>query len=155
MPDEIPEAEQKDRPQSRSRSPIAWAVFIAAFLVLVLIAPGIHPFQRAEPPSQPPSALPGPRPQEATDPAQVAQCDQVIQQGQHLGLIRDRPQKQRIGVDERLWALMDASERRGLLLALRCSAYSSAARTADEAVAYGAHSGKRLGVAGANGVTLD
>jgi hypothetical protein len=156
MPEEAPQAEKEDRPERRRRrSPITWAILITAFLVLVLIAPGIHPFRRSVPPSEPVPILREAPPQETTASSQVAQCEQVIQQGQQLGLIRNRPQRQRIDVEEKLWTLMDASERRGLLLALRCSAYPASARPTDQAVAYSAQSGKRLAQTNAQGVAFD
>ena len=58
-------------------------------------------------------------------------------------------------MDEKLWAIMDTSERRGLLLALRCSAFPAAARPMDQAVAYSAQSGKRLAQTSTKGVTFD
>lgn len=155
VPEDKPKSEKEDKSERPRRSPITWAVLIAAFLVLVLIAPGIHPLRRAVPPTQPVAVFPPVPPQQKVGSSQLAQCERVIQQGQQLGLIRSRPQKERIDVDENLWGLMDASERRGLLLALQCSAHPSAARPEGPALIYGARSGKMLAQASARGTTLD
>jgi hypothetical protein len=147
--------EREPRPR---RSPVAWLVVLVAFLVLILVVPGINPWRRADPPagSMPPSTASRPAaPKQTTVSVQDAQCDQIIHQGQELGLIRSRPRPERIDVDEKLWAIMDESEKRGLLLALRCSAYRGTPRAGEEAEAYGVPSGKRLALARAAGVTFE
>lgn len=80
---------------------------------------------------------------------QVA-CAVAISAAQDAGLVRDRPKKNRIDVEEAAWSALPAGEKRSLASAVQCFA----APDHDYGVVYGYRSGERLAMAGSFGVTL-
>jgi hypothetical protein len=82
-------------------------------------------------------------------------CDDLIDQGEKAGLIKERPSAERINVEDRLWAQFPASSKRGLAMAVRCSAKSGAPGELDYGVVYGYRSGKRLAMATSVGVNFE
>jgi hypothetical protein len=82
-------------------------------------------------------------------------CNDLIEQAQREGLIKERPSPERINVDDRLWAEFPAGSKRGLALAVRCSATRGAPRQLDYGVVYGYRSGKRLAMATSVGVEFE
>lgn len=128
--------------------------FGLAFLVLALIAPGIR-LWRADPPTAPKSEQPAfrnsqKRPELSS--IQRAQCEEMIAEGQKLGVIRRRPHPDRIDVERSLWMAMDRQAQRGLMLALRCAAHGNDGDGI--AVAHDLRNGMRLAQASAAGVTF-
>ena len=82
-------------------------------------------------------------------------CDDLIKQGEQLGLVKERPSPNRINVEDALWAEFPAGSKRGLAMAVRCSAYGGAPAEFDYGVVYGYRSGKRLAMATGVGVTFE
>jgi len=82
-------------------------------------------------------------------------CNDLIEQAQREGLVKERPASNRINVDDRRWADFPASSKRGLALAVRCSAYGGAPAELDYGVVYGYRSGKRLAMATSVGVSFE
>lgn len=82
-------------------------------------------------------------------------CDHLIDQARKAGLVKRRPSPNRIDVEDALWAQFPAGSKRGLALAVLCSAYPGGAATLDYAVVYGYRSGKRLAMAGSTGVNFE
>lgn len=103
--------------------------------------------------SNQPSSLPGTEQvATVTDPKP---CNDLIEQAQREGLVRERPAPNRINVDDRRWADFPASSKRGLAMAVRCSAYGGAPAELDYGVVYGYRSGKRLAMATSVGVDFE
>ena len=91
-------------------------------------------------------------PQGAVDPKQ---CDALLDQAQRDGLIKKRPSTERIDVEDRVWAELPADSKRGIALAVRCSAAHGTAGELDYGVVYGWRSGKRLAMATSVGVRFE
>lgn len=81
-------------------------------------------------------------------------CDELIRRSEREGLIRERPEPNRINVDDLAWAEFPAGAKKGLALAVRCSATRGAPQQTDYAVVYGYRSGKVLAMATSVGVTF-
>jgi hypothetical protein len=95
----------------------------------------------------------------ATITAQAADpkpCDDLLDQAERSGLIRERPSTERINVEDRMWHSFPASSKKGLMLALRCSKLrGQPGQDTDYVVAYGYRSGKRLAMATGVGVNFE
>jgi hypothetical protein len=79
----------------------------------------------------------------------------LIEQATKEGLVRERPSPERVNVEDRLWAAFPATAKRGLAMAVRCSATRGAPQQLDYGVVYGYRSGKRLAMSTSAGVELD
>jgi predicted RNA-binding Zn-ribbon protein involved in translation (DUF1610 family) len=86
-----------------------------------------------------------------------AACEKALSGLEKTGLIKDRPEPNRIDVDEVNWALMPARDKRLVAAGVRCSFLNGRESDAfdDYAVVYGYRTGKRLAMATANGVELE
>lgn len=96
--------------------------------------------------------------QPGTDAVAVADpkpCDDLIEQAAKEGLVRERPSAERINVEDRLWEEFPAGSKRGLAMAVRCSATRGAPQQLDYGVVYGYRSGKRLAMATSVGVEFE
>ncbi|MFL6729533.1 MAG: hypothetical protein ACJ8E3_09325 [Sphingomicrobium sp.] len=79
-------------------------------------------------------------------------CDDLIEQAENDGLVKQRPSPDRVNVEDRLWAQFPATSKEGLAMAVRCSATRGAPDELDYGVVYGYRSGKRLAMATSVGV---
>lgn len=78
-------------------------------------------------------------------PEQVARCRAALTAGTKSGVIRARPSPNRINVEDRLWAEMDAHTKELILQAVACDAWGMAAPPQGQfVVSYGYRSGKRI-----------
>jgi hypothetical protein len=88
-----------------------------------------------------------------------AKCQKIIDLASRQGLVRERPSRERINVDERIWAATPASEKSVVMQMLLCSAFGGRDMTQveplDGVVAYGYHSGKRLAMFGSFGLKFE
>lgn len=82
-------------------------------------------------------------------------CDDLIAQAQRKGLVKERPAPNRINVEDALWTEFPAGSKRGLALAVRCSASRGAPSEFDYGVVYGYRSAKRLAMATSVGVNFE
>lgn len=84
-----------------------------------------------------------------------AACEKIIDLATKLKLVRERPKLDRVNVDEIRWAILPASEKDALLMALSCAAHGGRSleqlESLDGAVVYGFRSGKRLALIGSFG----
>lgn len=88
-------------------------------------------------------------------PARVAQCEQLLEQGEATGLVRGRPSDTRINVEDSVWRDLPADSKKGLALGLACAAFGKPLAGTEYVVVYGHRSGKRLAMATAVGVELE
>lgn len=95
---------------------------------------------------------PASKPTEQTQVVDPKPCNDLIEQAEKQGLVRERPSPDRINVEDRLWRQFPASAKRGLAMAVRCSASGGVPRQLDYGVVYGYRSGKRLAMATSVGV---
>jgi hypothetical protein len=82
-------------------------------------------------------------------------CDDLIASATAARLVKERPTAERVNVEDSLWAAFPASSKRGLALALRCSAHGGSPGELDYGVVYGYRSGKRLAMATSVGVNFE
>jgi hypothetical protein len=82
-------------------------------------------------------------------------CNDLIDQATKKGLVRERPAPNRIDVEDRLWSEFPADSKRGLAMAVRCSAANGTPGQLDYGVVYGYRSGKRLAMATSVGVNFE
>lgn len=91
----------------------------------------------------------------AIDPAP---CEKALGGLEQAGLIKDRPDANRVDVEEDLWAVLPAKQKRLAAAAVRCSFLKGDIGRTDfnsYAVVYGYRSGKRLAMATGSGVTIE
>lgn len=75
----------------------------------------------------------------------VAKCREMLATGKRTGIIRARPEPNRIDVEDGLWAQLDSATKDRTLQAVACAVWKTAMPgPADYVVAYGYRSGKRL-----------
>lgn len=78
-------------------------------------------------------------------PEKVTQCRELIATGERIGLIKARPERNRINVDDAMWAQLPADVKDQTLAAVSCDVWQTALPSAfDYVVAYGYRSGKRV-----------
>jgi hypothetical protein len=85
----------------------------------------------------------------------VAECEKLITRAEKQGLVRSRPSNTRINVEDAAWRAFPADSKRGVMLALACSAFGHPMQTSEYVVAYGYRSGKRVAMATSVGVTFE
>lgn len=74
---------------------------------------------------------------------QIRECDQNLAKLAQIGLIRDRPARNRIDVDEKIWAEMPYKQKDALLGLVSCSAFGRYVPEGnDRTVAYGWRDGE-------------
>ncbi len=86
-------------------------------------------------------------------------CEKILNLAVRNGTIRERPEVDRIIVDEIRWTLMPASEKSVMMQMLLCSAFKGRSMVQvepmDFVVAYGWQSGKRLALFGPAGLKFE
>jgi hypothetical protein len=86
-------------------------------------------------------------------------CERVLSIALKNGTIRQRPEANRVNVDELRWTLMPASEKSVLMQMLLCSAFNGRSMAQvepmDYVVVYGWRSGKRLALLGSAGLKFE
>lgn len=87
---------------------------------------------------------------------QVAECEKLLEDGEKAGLIRQRPDTNRLNVDDAEWARFPATSKNGVIRALGCTAFNGKPiENADYVVVYGYRSGKRLAMLTSVGVSYE
>lgn len=99
-----------------------------------------------------------PKPVALVDAKTRASCSEVLVKGQKTGVIRERPSRNRVNVDEVIWAQMAASDKTALLSLVACDAFGkrqSDLEFGEHTVAYGWRSGKRLAMLSSAGMSFE
>jgi hypothetical protein len=85
-------------------------------------------------------------------------CEKALSQAETDGLVRERPSKTRINVEDALWAALPAGEKTALMSLVGCAAFGKQPAdfgTSEYVVAYGYRSGQRLGMLSDLGMKYD
>ncbi len=86
-------------------------------------------------------------------------CEKIIRVVERRGIVRSRPDIDRVDVDELRWLMLPAQEKSVVLQMLYCAAHRGRSiaqgERLDRAVVYGWRSGKRLAMIGRAGITYD
>ncbi len=103
---------------------------------------------------------PAPIPAQQTRPANnPAQCEKLIAIASRQGLVRGRPALDRINVEDRIWRIASADDKRVLMQALACASFGGRALSQLQpmqfVVAYDYRSGHRVAMASSAGVSLE
>ncbi len=137
-------------------SPTAALSALAIAVGAVLWLTSISEPSGAEAPESPAIATPAADPRPALDPAQ---CQSLIERAAKDGIVRAMPDGNRIDVEDRLWAMLPARDKKALASAVACRAFDGRAldqlNAGQYAVVYGYRSGKRVAMAASFGVTVE
>lgn len=89
----------------------------------------------------------------------IKECNDTIALSIKKGLIKRRPDNNRVDVDDVAWELSDANDKKALIGILGCAAFGRKLRDFESleqyVVVYGARSGKRLAMGSEFGVSFD
>lgn len=108
--------------------------------------------------TQDPTSSPTKPAVELVDTETRASCAQAIDQATKDGIVRQRPAPNRVNVEDAVWQLMAADDKRALLSLVACDAFGKREGDLDLSeyvVAYGFRSGKRLAMLTEFGVAYD
>lgn len=127
-------------PSAVPRKPLGCCsgIAIAVGLTLLVAWCSVDPAEMLDAPSAEPAVA-------LLDDPTVAKCSDLLALAAKEGLIKARPETNRINVEDRMWVALDAATKDRMLQAVACETWRSAMPPAGEhVVAYGHRSGKRV-----------